>query len=124
MLHYPDADYSISSSWDPSLDPSHHDHDLDSITNTTDTNTTNTNTAVSNEEFLVQLYDRTNQATSRILEIQDEKFLLTVDFSTGKTVDMLDLSCLIEIEQVDTHVGTPESSSNFRLVTTLSLPLC
>jgi hypothetical protein len=83
-LGIPDADMSISSSYDPYG----HDDIQPQVVGAT-------------EEFLVDLYDRTNQFTSRLIEVQDDKFLLIVNFSTGKTVEMMDLSCLVEIEEID-----------------------
>ena len=54
--------------------------------------------AESTAEFLVDLFDRTNQTCSRIIQIQGSSCVMVIDFITGKTVDMVDLTCLMTIE--------------------------
>eukprot|EP00040_Diaphanoeca_grandis_P035364 m.222201 g.222201 ORF g.222201 m.222201 type:complete len:1248 (+) comp33366_c1_seq1:150-3893(+) len=55
--------------------------------------------AESTAEFIVDVYDRTQRSIRRILQIQGASFVMVIDFITGKTVDMVDLSCLMVINQ-------------------------
>jgi len=55
--------------------------------------------AESCDEFFVSLIDRTNRTVDRIIQVQGASSILIIDFITGKTVDMVDLACLVDIQQ-------------------------
>lgn len=52
------------------------------------------------EEFLVDVFDRTNQTTPRIIEVHGESSLNTIEMTTGETLAMYDLTCLVECIEV------------------------
>lgn len=70
------------------------DHSFSSFRDPADTVLTAT------EEFLVDVFDRTNQTTPRIIEVQGESSLNTIEVTTGETLAMYDLTCLVECVEV------------------------
>ena len=71
---------------------------------------TSTGYMVGTEEFLVDVYDRTNQTSSRIFEIRGESTLNVIDTITGTSVHIYDLSCLVEIKTTDDPLAVPRAA--------------
>lgn len=71
-----------------------------------------TKTVLETSEFIVDVFDRTNQTSSRMLQVQGTSSIAVIDYTTGRTIDMYDLAVLVDAKRTS-HQGRDSACLKF-----------